>query len=75
MKRNILIASGTAGLMAFAATRLPAADEDALILQGTAGTTLAQEQQALKAARRQSDDARDRAALLAQQATAARDAA
>ena len=67
MKRNILIASGTAGL--------PAADEDALILQGTAGTTLAQEQQALKAARRQSDDARDRAALLAQQATAARDAA
>ena len=52
-----------AGLMAFAATRLPAADEDALILQGTAGTTLAQEQQALKAARRQSDDARDRASL------------
>ncbi len=75
MKRNLLIASGTAGLMAFAATRLPAADEDALILQGTAGTTLAQEQQALKAARRQSDDARDRAALLAQQAAAARDAA
>ena len=61
--------------MAFAATRLPAADEDALILQGTAGTTLAQEQQALKAARRQSDDARGRAARLAQQATAARDAA
>jgi len=75
VKRNLLIASGMAGLMAFAATRLPAADEDALILQGTAGTTLAQEQQALKAARRQSDDARDRAALLAQQATAARDAA
>ncbi len=61
--------------MALAATRLPAADEDALILQGTAGTTLAQEQQALKAARRQSDDARERAARLAQQATAARDAA
>lgn len=61
--------------MAFAATRLPAADEDALILQGTAGTTLAQEQQALKAARRQSEDARDRATRLAQQATAARDAA
>ena len=40
MKRNLLIASGMAGLMAFAATRLPAADEDALILQGTAGTTL-----------------------------------
>ncbi|MEA3542579.1 MAG: peptidoglycan DD-metalloendopeptidase family protein [Pseudomonadota bacterium] len=75
MKRNLLIASGMAGLMAFAATRLPAADEDALILQGTAGTTLAQEQQALKAARRQSDDARERAARLAQQATAARDAA
>lgn len=75
MKRNLLIASGMAGLMAFAATRLPAADEDALILQGTAATTLAQEQQALKAARRQSDDARDRAARLAQQATAARDAA
>ncbi|PDH66770.1 MAG: metalloendopeptidase [Sphingomonadaceae bacterium MED-G03] len=75
MKRNLLIASGMAGLMAFAATRLPAADEDALILQGTAGTTLAQEQQALKAARRQSEDARDRATRLAQQATAARDAA
>lgn len=75
MKRNLLIASGMAGLMALAATRLPAADEDALILQGTAGTTLAQEQQALKAARRQSDDARERAARLAQQATAARDAA
>ncbi|NWK96775.1 metalloendopeptidase [Sphingobium lactosutens] len=75
MKRNILMAGGLAGLMALAATRLPAADGDAIILSGTAGTTLAQEQQALKNARRQSDEARDRSARLEQQATAARDEA
>ncbi|WP_218647508.1 murein hydrolase activator EnvC family protein [Sphingobium lactosutens] len=69
------MAGGLAGLMALAATRLPAADGDAIILSGTAGTTLAQEQQALKNARRQSDEARDRSARLEQQATAARDEA
>ncbi|HAF41260.1 MAG TPA: metalloendopeptidase, partial [Sphingobium sp.] len=72
MKRSILIAGGLAGLSAFAATRLPAADDSAIILPGTAGTTLAQEQQALRAARRQSDEARDRSARLDQQAATAR---
>ncbi|WP_420144751.1 murein hydrolase activator EnvC family protein [Sphingobium sp.] len=62
-----------AGLLALAATRLPAAQDGAIILSGNAGTTLAQEQQALKNARRQSDEARDRSARLEQQATAARD--
>nr|WP_301287156.1 peptidoglycan DD-metalloendopeptidase family protein [Sphingobium sp. OAS761] len=61
--------------MALAATRLPAADGDAIILQGTAGTTLAQEQQALKDARRQSVEARARSERLEQQAGAARDEA
>ena len=75
MKRNILMASGLTGLLALAATRLPAADDSAIILSGTAGNTLAQEQQALKNARRQSDEARDRSARLDQQAGAARDEA
>lgn len=75
MKRNILIAGGLAGFLALAATRLPAADDSAIILSGTAGTTLAQEQRALKNARRQSDEARDRSARLEQQAGLARDEA
>lgn len=75
MKRAFLIAGGLAGLAAFAATRLPAAPDSAIILPGTAGTTLAQEQQALRDARRQSDEARDRSARLEQQATLARDEA
>ena len=75
MTRNLLIAGGVAALIAFASARLIAADGDALVLPGTAGTSLTQEQQALKDARRQSDEARDRAARLAQQASAARDAA
>ncbi|MEE2741509.1 MAG: peptidoglycan DD-metalloendopeptidase family protein [Pseudomonadota bacterium] len=75
MTRNLLIAGGVAALIAFASARLVAADGDALVLPGTAGTSLTQEQQALKDARRQSDEARDRAARLAQQASAARDAA
>lgn len=73
MKRSIIIAGGLAGLLALAATRLPAAGDSAIILSGTAGTTLAQEQQALKAARRQSDEARDRSVRLERQAGAARD--
>ena len=75
MTRNLLIAGGVAALIAFASARLVAADGDALVLPGTAGTSLTQEQQALKDARRQSEEARDRAARLAQQASAARDAA
>lgn len=57
---------------AVAATRLPAADATAIILPGTAGTTLEQEQAALKTARRQSEEARDRSRRLEQQATLAR---
>ncbi|MBH2000143.1 MAG: peptidoglycan DD-metalloendopeptidase family protein [Sphingomonadaceae bacterium] len=72
MKRAIIIAAIT-GLSALVATRLLAADGQAIILPGTAATTLAQEQAALKAARRQSDEARDRSARLEQQAGAARD--
>lgn len=75
MTRHFFIADGIAALLLLAGTRLVAAGDDALVLQGTAGTSLAQEQQALKDARRQSDEARDRAARLAQQAMAARDAA
>jgi murein hydrolase activator len=75
VKRTIIIMIGLAGGMAIAATRLPAADDAAIILPGTAGTTLDQEQQALKAARRQSDEARDRSARLERQAATARDAA
>lgn len=75
VKRAFLIAGGLAGLAALAATRLPAARDSAIILPGTAGTTLAQEQQALKDARRQSDEARERSARLEQQALLARDEA
>ena len=58
-----------------ATSRLPAADGPALILQNTGGTSLAQEQAALKAARLQSDQARERSERLESQATAARDEA
>jgi septal ring factor EnvC (AmiA/AmiB activator) len=75
VKRIVIIASGLTGLLALAATRLPAASDSAIILSGTAGTTLAQEQQALKNAHRQSDEARDRSIRLDQQANAARDEA
>jgi len=73
VKRGAIITGGLLALVALAATRLPVADDAAIILPGTAGTTLAQEQAALKAARRQSDEARDRSARLEQQASAARD--
>lgn len=55
-------------LATVAATRLPAADDGAIILPGRAGTTMAQEQAALKAARRQAVEARERAERLDQQA-------
>lgn len=61
---------GAAALLA-GASRLIAAD--AIILTGQAGTTLEQEQASLRAARRQSDEARDRSTRLEQQAGAARD--
>ena len=75
MKRAFILLGVMTGLAALAAARLPAAPDGAIILSGTAGTTLAQEQQALKAARRQSDEARDRSARLEQQASLARDEA
>lgn len=75
MKRSIIMIGGMAGALALAATRLLAADDGAIILQGTAGTTLAQEQAALKAARRQSDEAAERSTRLEQQAASARDEA
>ena len=43
MTRNLLIAGGVAALIAFASARLVAADGDALVLPGTAGTILAQD--------------------------------
>ena len=75
MKRATIIATLLTVITALAASRLPAADDGAIILPGTAGTTLQQEQAALKAARRQSDEARDRSVRLDQQAGAARDEA
>lgn len=76
MKHGILMAGALAGMVALAATRLLAAgDGDAIVLRGTAATTLAQEQQALKDARRQSEAARERADRLDRQAAAARDEA
>lgn len=75
MKRATIMTAMLAGAAMVAATRLVAADDDAIILPGTAATTLVQEQAALKAARRQSDEARDRSVRLDQQAGAARDEA
>ncbi|BAV66100.1 peptidase M23 [Sphingobium cloacae] len=68
-------AAALAGALAMAAARLPAAEGGAIILPGMAGTTLDQEQAALKAARRQAEDARGRSQRLEQQATMARDEA
>lgn len=74
VKRNAIIMAVLAGLAALAGSRLPAAEEPAAIL-GTGGTNLRQEQAALKAARLQSERARERSERLEQQATAARDEA
>ena len=75
MKRGAIIAAIVGGAVVLATSRLPAADGPALILQNTGGTSLAQEQAALKAARLQSDQARERSERLESQATAARDEA
>ncbi|KMS62654.1 metalloendopeptidase [Sphingobium baderi LL03] len=69
------MAAMLAGALATGAARLPAANGGAIVLPGTAGTTLEQEQTTLKAARRQSDEARDRSQRLEQQAALARDEA
>lgn len=74
MKRAAIMAAVVlAGTAALASSRLPAAD--AIILQGTGGTTLNQEQAALKAARVQSEQARERSERLERQAAVARDEA
>ncbi|WP_176592137.1 peptidoglycan DD-metalloendopeptidase family protein [Sphingobium sp. EM0848] len=75
MKRTAIIAAFLAGAAALAASRLPAADGQAIILPGTAGTSLSEEQSALRTARRQSEEARERSERLEQQAAAARDEA
>lgn len=74
MKRIAIITAMLGGLATLAATRLPAADGPAAIL-GAGGTSLQQEQAALRAARLQSERARERSERLEQQATAARDEA
>ena len=75
MKRTAAIAAIIAGAAALAASRLPAATDRAIILPGTAGTSLGEEQAALKTARRQSEAARERSERLEQQAASARDQA
>lgn len=75
MRRKAIIAIMAAMTAGLVATRLPAKEDDGIILAGTGRTTLAQEQQALRTARRQSDDARDRSSRLEQQASLARDEA
>ncbi|MET0372275.1 MAG: peptidoglycan DD-metalloendopeptidase family protein [Sphingobium sp.] len=73
VKRRIVIVLVAGATLSTA--RLFAANDGAIILQGRAGTTLAQEQAALRAARRQSDEARARSERYEQQAGAARDEA
>nr|WP_245405738.1 peptidoglycan DD-metalloendopeptidase family protein [Sphingobium sp. Sx8-8] len=70
-----MIAAIAASAATIAAPRLPAADGQSIILPGTAGTSLSEEQSALKAARRQSEEARDRSERLERQAALARDEA
>ncbi|WP_375194742.1 murein hydrolase activator EnvC family protein [Sphingobium sp.] len=74
MTRTAIIAA-IAASAAIIAVRLPAADGQAIILPGTAGTSLTEEQSTLKAARRQSVEARERSERLEQQAVLARDEA
>lgn len=75
MKRGFIILGALAAGAALAPMRLPAANDGAIILSGAGGTTLAQEQQALRSARRQSEEAQARSARLEQQASLARDEA
>lgn len=74
MRRIAISVAIVGGLAVLCGSRLPAADGPGAIL-GTGGTSLQQEQAALKAARLQSERARDRSERLEQQATAARDEA
>lgn len=72
MRRTAIIAACLAGAAALAGSRLPAVDGQAVILTGAGGTSLNEEQAALKAARRQSEEARSRSERLERQAAAAR---
>lgn len=75
MKGTAIVAALLVGAAVLAASRLPAANGQAIILPGTAGTSLAEEQSALRNARRQSEEARTRSERLERQASAARDEA
>lgn len=75
MKRSAIIAALLAAAATVGATRLIAAPGGAIILPGTGRTSLQKEQEALKAARLQSEQARERSERLEQQARAARDEA
>ena len=75
MKRSTAFAAIIGGAAVIAAARLAAAPQAGIILGGTGETSLRQEQAALKAARIQSEQARERSQRLEQQATAARDEA
>ena len=76
MRRSAIIAAFLAAATAVAGTTgLIAAQKPGIILQGTGRTSLQQEQGALKAARLQSEQARERSERLEQQAAAARDEA
>ncbi|APL95544.1 metalloendopeptidase [Sphingobium indicum] len=72
MRRTAIIAACLAGAAALAGSRLPAVDGRAVILTGAGGTSLNEEQAALKTARRQSEEARSRSERLERQAAAAR---
>ncbi|HKY82228.1 MAG TPA: peptidoglycan DD-metalloendopeptidase family protein [Sphingobium sp.] len=75
MKRAAIIIFSLVGAAALAASGLSAAGDPGIILRGTGGTSLGQEQAALKTARLQSERARERSERLERQATAARDEA
>lgn len=74
-KRGIIIALGVAVLLPVSGGRAQQQPRGDIILPGIAATSLAQEQAALKAARRQSREADERSVRLEKQAALARDAA
>jgi chromosome segregation ATPase len=75
VKRSAIGAAGIGIVTLIAAARLAATPAPGLILGGTGETSLQHEQAALKAARIQSEQARERSERLEQQASAARDEA
>jgi len=74
-KRGIIIALGATFVLPIGAGQAQQQAGGDIILPGTAATSLAQEQAALKAARRQSKQADERSVRLEKQAALARDAA